>query len=261
MVLALGLLVIAPTATAHAAQRLVGPKKDYLAVGNSLTFGFQPDLDFNDGFVNDFYSNLQAHGVQADANMGCPGETSVTFIHGGCPYPYLRKYPYVEPQLNAAVEYLSAHRGLVSPVTLDIGANDLLPDINAKTCQIDTTKFASDLATVDANLTQVILPQLHAALMVNGVLTGDLVMMNLYDPYQNLCPATLPYVKEANQHLVADMANFGTIVDVYSQFGGDATPNPNICSYTWICSAFKDIHPHDAGYSAITRAFELGTGY
>ncbi|HLG79104.1 MAG TPA: SGNH/GDSL hydrolase family protein [Ktedonobacteraceae bacterium] len=251
-----------PTLSVHAAApALVGPKANYLAIGDSLAFGYQPDLDWGDGYSTDFYHNLQSHGSQDYDNLACPGETSVTMINGGCPYSYLRKYPYIEPQLDAAVEYIQGHSGQVSPVTLDIGANDILPDINTSTCSIDTAKFASDLATLDANLKQTILPELHNALTVQGVLTGDLVLMNYYDPYQNICTNTVPYIETINQHLAADVNGYATIVDVFTKFGGAATPNPNICNYTWICSWYHDIHPKSQGYSVITSAFEEGTGY
>lgn len=101
-------------------------------------------------------------------NLACPGETSVTFLNGKCPFPLLRKYPYVGSQLNAALNFLRAHPGQVSPVTLDIGANDVLPYLNSQTCAIDTTGSTSALQTLDYNLRQVILPQLRAALTVNG---------------------------------------------------------------------------------------------
>jgi lysophospholipase L1-like esterase len=257
------LLVLVPAghASAHAhASSLVGPKSRYLSLGNSLAFGFQPDLNFDDGYANDFYSYLKGRGVTSLANLACPGETTVTFINGKCPYPYLRKYFYVGPQLNAAVDYLHDHAGQVSPVTLDIGANDLLPDINKSTCTVSAT-FDSDLQTVDTNLTQIILPKLRAALTVNGQVTGDLILMNYYDPYQNICPNSVPYIQEINQHLASDVQGYGIIVDVFSAFGGATTPNPNICSYTWMCSLFHDIHSTDKGYSVIAQAFESGSGY
>jgi lysophospholipase L1-like esterase len=256
-------LAFAPAALAAPATHrlsLVGPKKYYLALGDSLAFGYQPDLDFSHGYVDDFYGNLKGHGVQSLANMGCPGETSNTFINGGCPYAYLRKYPYVGAQLNAAVLYLKLHPGQVSPVTLDIGANDMLPDINTSTCTISSS-FNTDLATLDNNLIKTILPQLVAAMTVNGKVTGDLVMMNYYDPYQNICPNTVSYVQTINQHLANDISGYGVIVNVFKSFGGPTTPNPNICPYTWMCSIFKDIHPTTKGYSVIASTFENGTGY
>lgn len=256
------LVVATPSAFAFSYSHrfgLVGPKARYLALGDSLAFGFQPDLDFSHGYADDFESNLSQHGVKHLANMGCPGETSGTFINGGCPYPYLRKYPYLGPQLAAAVAYLKFYRGQVSPVTLDIGANDLLPDINTSTCAISSS-FTSDLATVDANV-HTILTQLQAAMTVNGHMTGDIVMMNYYDPYQNICPNTVPDIQLINSHLAADVQGYGIIVDVFDAFGGAGVPNNNICNYTWMCSIFNDIHATSKGYSVIAGAFENGTGY
>jgi len=260
------LLAFVPGALAASPARnqslsLVGPKKYYLALGASLAFGYQPDLDFNHGYVDDFYSDLQSHGVTSLANMACLGETSNTFINGGCPYWYLRKYPYIGAQLTAAVAYLKFYAGQVSPVTLDIGANDVLPDIDTSTCKVNGTHFQTDLKNLDTNLTQTILPQLKAALIVNKHVTGDIVMMNYYDPYQNICPKTVSYVQTLNSHLTNDVSGFGIIVNVFRAFGGSKTPNKNICTYTWMCSIFKDIHATTRGYSVIATTFENGTGY
>jgi hypothetical protein len=258
------LLTAAPVALAHTrltASSVIGPKKYYLALGDSLAFGYQPNFDFSHGYADYFFNNLKTHGTSSLANMGCPGETSSTFINGKCPYAFLRKYPYIGAQLNAAVSYLKAHAGQVSPVTLDIGANDLLPDINLKTCAISST-FNADLTTLDNNLTQSILPQLRTAMTVKGQFTGDLVMMNYYDPYQNVCPNTVTYIQTINTHLSNDLGGGpGLIVDVFTAFGGATTPNPHICSYTWMCSIFKDIHATRTGYSVIATTFENGVGY
>jgi lysophospholipase L1-like esterase len=252
---------LAASAASSQASSLVGPKQHYLALGDSLAFGYQPDFDFFHGYADDFFKNLQSHGVKSLANMGCPGESSVTFINGGCPHPYLRKYPYLGSQLNAALSYLHAYAGHVSPVTLDIGSNDLLPDFDPSTCTLNVSAFTADLATLDYNLKVRILPALQDALTVHGRLTGDLVMMNYYDPYQNRCPTLISYVQTVNSHLASDVSGFGIIVDVFGAFGGAATPNPHICTYTWMCSIFKDIHATDTGYSVIATTFEQGTGY
>jgi lysophospholipase L1-like esterase len=248
-------------ASAQHARIFVGPRQYYLALGDSLAYGFQPDLNFADGYASDFFGNLKSYGVMTRADLACPGETSETFINGGCPYALLHKYFYKGAQLNAALAFLAAHQGRVSPVTLDIGANDILPDLNARTCMADTSKFATDLALLDANLKQVILPRLRSALTVNGVVSGDLIVMNYYDPYQNLCPNTLPYLEELNQHLAEDTADYGGVIDVFDAFGGATVPNPNICGYTWICSVFKDVHARSLGYSVIAQAFENEVGY
>ena len=254
-------LIVAPSVLASPRVLLVGPKQRYLALGDSLAFGYQPDINYDDGYANDFYSNLKSYGTNRMANLSCPGESSTTLIKGGCPIPLLRKFPYIGSQLNAALFYLSHYPGQVSPVTLDIGSNDILSDINKSTCVINTQKFASDLATLDTNLTQTILPKLHNALVVNGKLTGDLVMMNYYDPYQNTCPNTVSYIQTFNQHLARDVNGYGSIADVFDAFGGATTPNAHICSYTWECSIFHNVHSTDAGYSVIASAFERVVGY
>lgn len=250
---------LSASAAIHALS-LVGPKVYYLAVGDSLAYGYQPNLDYSHGYADDFYSNLKGHGTTSYANMACPGETTTSMINGGCSFSVLRKYFYTGAQLDAALSYLQAHAGKVSPVTLDIGANDMLHDINSSTCTVSAS-WNSDLATMDANLTQVILPKLVAALTVNGQRTGDLLLMNYYDPYQNLCPALVSYSQEVNQHLAVDASGYATLIDVFTPFGGAATPNPNTCSYTWMCSTYKDIHATTTGYSVIASAFEQTAGY
>ena len=173
-------------------------------------------------------------------------------IKGGiCPYPF-------PSQLATALAYLKANAGNVSPVTLDIGANDVLHDTDPSTCTVNANQFFADVATLDANLTQVILPQLKAALKVNGKVTGKIVMMNYYDPLQNLCPNSVKYTRILNRHLAADVEEFGSIVNVFRAFGGPKTPNPNICTLTWMCTLpplGPDIHATTEGYSVIADSF------
>ena len=208
-----------------------GLKQHYLALGDSLAFGYQPNNDFTHGYVDDLFQALQQEGVKDLTNLGCPGETSSSLINGG-----ICNYSPFSSQLKAAVAYLHANAGNVSPVTLDIGANDVLPDTNPTTCVVNVRKFYTDLATLDANLTQVILPKLKKALKVNGQVTGNIVMMNYYDPYQNICPNSVKYSQILNKHLAVDVQGVGSIVNVFRAFGGAKTPNPNICTYTWICT-------------------------
>jgi lysophospholipase L1-like esterase len=240
-----------------------GLKQHYLALGDSLAFGFQPCLltkpptcSTADGYVPDLFKSLQSEGVKDFTNLGCPGETSTTFINGGCPAPGAPPLPYT--QLSAAVAFLQQNAGKVSPVTLDIGANDVLPDTTASTCKVNVKQFYTDLKTLDKNLTHVILPQLKAALKVNGRVTGKIVMMNYYDPLQNLCPNSVKYSQILNRHLADDVEGFGSIVNVFRAFGGPEIPNPNICTLTWMCTPpplGPDIHATTEGYSVIADTF------
>lgn len=263
-------------ARVRATGTFVGVKYYYLGLGDSLAFGYEPNLDWSHGYVQKWYPNLQAHGSHSLTNYGCNGEKTSTFINGGCPYAYLLHNYYLGAQLNAAVKFIRGHAGNVSPVSLDMGANDVLPDINTSTCAVSSS-WESDLATMDGNLSNTILPQLINALKnSSGQVTGDLVMMNYYNPFQSQCPADTQYVTELNTHLTTDWtagwqhagfsgAPYG-LADVFTAFGGTATQND--CTNTWMCSSYHDIHATGGqsgepgnGYGAIAGAFESLTGY
>lgn len=236
-----------------------GPRAYYLALGDSLAYGYQPDGDFWHGYANDFYANLQSHGASHFTNLACPGETSGTFINGGCPYWWMRTTLYSGSQLTAALSFIHNHFGQVSPVTIDIGANDALTAINASTCTVSAT-WPTVLSTFDHNFTY-ILSELRSALKNRG----DLIAMNYYDPYQNQCssyPEVLSLLETFNSHIAKDAAAYGVpVADVFSAFGGPTTPNPNICLDTWMCSSYQDIHATDQGYSVIASTFEATIGY
>ncbi|MGE5335028.1 MAG: SGNH/GDSL hydrolase family protein [Nitrososphaerota archaeon] len=235
----------------------------YMALGDSLSFGFQPNLDFTSGFVDDIFNDLHQANVTGVTNYACAGETTATMINGGCVGRFAHHGSYTGPQLQAAIDFLKNPRnqGRVSPITLEIGSNDVLPDWDEATCSASSSAGA-DLARMDDNLTSVILPQLLAALG-NGTKAnnGDLHLLNYYNPFAKECPDSAKFVHEVNDHLAADAAKFGIpVVDVYTQFGGDADTASNICIYTWICSNFHDVHPTNDGYRAIAKAVESTLG-
>jgi lysophospholipase L1-like esterase len=250
------------TAIVQARSKPIGPKTNYLTLGDSLAFGFQPDLDWDDGYANDLYADYKTQGTSRYTNLACPGESSITMIAGNCPLWFLHKAPYLGSQLSAAVHFLHTHPGEVSPVTLDIGANDLLPDIDSSTCAI-SSNWSNDLATMDANITGTILPELLSALTINGQVTGDVILLGLYDPFQQKCPATIPYVALVNAHLARDAAQVGNVLfaDVFTAFGGINTTSATICADTWMCSLFHNIHATDAGYRLMAQTVEQVTGY
>ncbi len=248
----------------HAAtNQLVGPKAYYLGMGDSIAFGYQPNGDWNHGYVQDLFSgNLQRHGTRTLINYGCSGETTATMIYGGCPGRSVLHNPYTGPQLAAAVSFLQSHPGQVSPVTLDIGTNDLTPVFNFSNCTVNPTTLQAVLATIQYNLTQIILPQLVQALTVHGQRAGDLIMMNYYSLYIKICPNSLPYVEDLNQVIASSAAQFGVrVVDVFDLFGGQNEAQ-GVCYFTWMCSLpFFDVHPNDNGYSQIAKAFGNALGY
>ncbi len=233
-------------------------KPYYLALGDSLAFGFQPNFNWDQGYPMIWWTELQRHGSTSFTDYACNGQTTTGFIHGGCPYSWFRHNYYSKPQLDAAIEFIHKHRGQVSPVSLDIGADDFVHDFDAAACRADEKKMRRDLAMYDRQMTRIILPRLTKALDdEHGRRTGELVMMNYYDPWVNRCPKLHRYVALINRHIERDAARFDVpVVDVASAFEGK-----DICRYTWMCSGVHSVHPNTDGYGLIAHAFERTTGY
>lgn len=243
----------------------------YMALGDSLSFGFQPNLDFTSGFADDIFADLQKSNVTELANLACAGESTTTMISGNCPGHLIHHDAYTGAQLDAAIAFLKKHPGRVNPITIELGSNDVIPDLNEATCT-PTASSDADLATMDANLTQTIFPRLLEAL--GPSLTSrpfDVLLLNYYNPFAISCPNSAPFTHTLNDHLAADAAKFRIpVVDVYKAFGGDDGMADHICgnaaknipAYTWKCdSQFHDIHPTTAGYRAIADAVEQVLGY
>lgn len=238
----------------------------YLALGDSISFGYQPNLDFSDGFVDQVFAELQKASITDLTDYACAGDSSTTMIQGDCPGHLIKHNAYTGPQLAAALDFLGRHRGQVSPITLDIGSNDVLPDFNSGTCTVpDSDRAKADLDTLDANLTQTIFPQLLGKLAaVAGLAVTNLYLLNYYNPFAKQCPDSASFAHTLNDHLAADAAKFKVpVVDIYGAFGGDDHQADHICEYTWVCNAQfnHDFHPTTLGYSVIAAAVERALGY
>ncbi|HMK63597.1 MAG TPA: hypothetical protein VK386_08255, partial [Acidimicrobiales bacterium] len=103
------------------------PKIYYLALGDSLSVGWQPSSahpsgsETTQGYTNDldkFYKKV-IKGLQYE-DIGCPGETTSTMIHGGCDGGTV----YSDGNQLAQAESFIEHNK-VAFVTIDIGANDV----------------------------------------------------------------------------------------------------------------------------------------
>jgi lysophospholipase L1-like esterase len=233
----------------------------YLALGDSLAYGLQPSTlstgDHSHGYVDDFSAFLEIRKLVTDhQDLGCPSETTGSFISGGlCHYP-----PPFSSQLAAAEGYLrQLHPGQMSFATLDIGATDVIGDVQfnsqTHTCTVNAASFNTHLQTLDTNLKKTILPQLHAVLKV----PKNLMVLNSYNPFQKTCPNVAVFIKTLNTHLINDVKGFGVLVDIFTAFGGPA----NVCLYTGMCdvnlnpvTVQLDIHPTTLGYQVMARAVE-----
>ncbi|HZS90489.1 MAG TPA: GDSL-type esterase/lipase family protein [Chloroflexota bacterium] len=248
-----------PTATNTALPGgLVGPRQYYLALGDSLAYGYQPNGDYSHGYADDFFQYLKPLGTTTLVNMACPNETTVTFMNGNCPHQDMVKTSYGSStsQLAAALAFIRAHPGQVSPVTINVGAQDILSDFDLKNCT-NTPSLYQDLPNAIANFKS-IMQQLKAAL--NG--TGDLITLTYYNPYAQQCTDLAPLGQQLNQPITDTARQDGVLLaDVFGAFGGIAAPNPKVCNLTWICSNPSTIDATTSGHALIAQALEAAVHY
>jgi lysophospholipase L1-like esterase len=258
------------------------PATYYLALGDSLSQGVQPDatgtsVRTGQGYPDQLYAMLRPSQPSLQlVKLGCPNETTATMIHGGiCRYPG-------GSQLAAAVAFLSAHRGQVHLVTIDIGANDA-EDCGLSGLRTITTCIETDLPHAISNL-DTILARLRAAARPGVRIVG----MSYYLPAlaewrQGTVGQGIAWVSERlavvyNEMLERAYASSGVpVANVFgafqtSDFGhraavpGVGTVPRNvalICRWTWACASpprGPNQHANQAGYGVIARAFLSAAG-
>jgi lysophospholipase L1-like esterase len=256
--LALAMLTTVTASQADARQSMVGPKAFYLALGDSITWGLQPARPAH-SFADDLAVEFAPMGTKVVVNLACSGETSTTFVRGGCPWARNVRYPYHGAQLQAALAFIHEHPGMVSPVTVEIGYNDpLRARLIQPRCTLAPEKTISQaLAAFSSNLDS-ILTDLRTAL--HG--TGDLLVTNNYVGTQNTCSASNTLQRRFNARLAIAVARAGAmLVPIYDVFNTPAGQSPMLCQLTWVCSGYGDIHPNDAGQQAIAKRILAITGY
>jgi hypothetical protein len=98
----------------------LGPKRYYLALGNSIAYGIQPakvnaglrPSAFHTGYVDVFAARLRKIAAKIQViNYGCPGESTRTMVAGGCPWLTEQRKLHDEfrgAQLAAALSFLRA---------------------------------------------------------------------------------------------------------------------------------------------------------
>ncbi len=257
------LFLLLPPPGAGAAK----PQRSYLALGDSLAFGYQqakfnslfPNEDpaaFDTGYVDDFGNVLRLvdHSLQI-VNDGCPGETTDSFINGPCQYQlaFPLHHPYVggpsSSQLSDALAYLRGRR-FVNPITLDIGANDALGVIEGA-CKLEPECIAKDapalFAHIAANL-GTILADLRGAAP-----HAKIIVLGLYNPFgPSLAGADqlTAQLNEVMKQVASGVgARFADPLPVFNPPG--PREQPTICLLTNFCTPLMDIHPTDLGYAAL----------
>lgn len=271
LITALALFVLAAAPASASTSKFNPPKSFYLALGDSLAFGYQeakfeatfpvePPSQFNTGYVDDFSTMLKTvNPAIQTVNLGCPGETTATFMDGGCPYtasPLCCQLhdSYAGDQLDAALGFLGKHPGQISPITIDLGANDL------NVCKFDLSCIQTQIAIVATNM-HTILTALRAAAP-----SAEIIVMEYYNPYAVIDATTNVGAKALNS-AIADAATAvgGRLADAFTPFNLAST-DPTIelatlCTLTLYCTSLHDIHASDQGYMVIATQFWSASDY
>lgn len=241
LVLLVALLGGLPGTAPRVAAAPQGSGDLYLALGDSLGVGLLSSAPDTRGYVARFHSLLEqsaGHPIIL-RNLSVSGETARTLIDGG--------------QLAAAQATLAeAHRAQwrVSPITIDIGGNDL------RTLQArdDATREAG-LADFRAALAQ-IFDTLIAATTVGGVRQGDMIAMTIYDPTAGdpaIVRSDAWWVARFNTAITEEATKRNiAIADAYGRFVGREK------ALTWMP---LDFHANNAGHQILANEFWRAAGY
>ena len=145
-----------------------------------------------------------------------------------------------------------AHRGQVSPVTLTLWGNDLLPlSQKGKRAPSAIATFASRF---DSILRQLRAAAPTAEIIVSGAWNPEADRLEQAEPLYRALDAAIARVAAPSRARVANcLAAFNPPGSVESQ-------KARLCALSFFCSK-GDPHPTDAGYRAMADAFIAASGY
>jgi lysophospholipase L1-like esterase len=248
------------------------PKSYYLALGDSFSFGYQvtrltspPDAAaFDHGFVDALTVYLRSiEPTIRTVNYGCPGESTFTFIQGGCP-AMAQGFPLHDSfdgtQLEAAVAFLRAHPGEVSPITISLALNDvqrLVADCAFEPLCIQQGA-PTTIRQISANLATILERLRRAAPNV------EIIVLGPYDPFIGNLEFADPLFIALNdamaETVVGASARYGDIFATFNPQGDIDAETQTLCKLTLSCT-HGDGHPSDLGYQLMADTIFEVSGY
>ncbi len=243
---------------------------DYLALGDSVAFGYRPrqvtpPAAYRDAANFTGYPSVAARDLGLTVvNASCPGETTASMIDTAAPSngcenngpdsqpPYRQMYPlhvaYSGSQLAFAVSFLEQHPD-TKLVTIDIGANDLdLCRGSANpTCTISAVALRAG-----TNLDTIL-----AALRDTAHYRGDLVVLTLYPV--NRDTTAVSHIEALNTVLSQQGERFGArIASGFDAFeAASAGTDGNACTAGLLIKLPEggcDPHPSPLGRDVLANA-------
>ena len=241
----------------RATDQPAGPT--YLALGDSVAFGFNPLVDLKTVEVTGYPELLAAQRGLDVMNLACPGEASGGFVSPTGADNHCREnrraYPlhvaYDGTQLQAALDIL-ARSPDIQLVTIDLGANDvfLLDHLCARDLTCILSNFVATMSAYEKNL-GLIFTKLRA------VYTGPLVALTIYNPYPT--DETAEYALEKIDAALADAiaTQGGVVADGMAAFAAASHGDP--CKAGLLIAlpdGTCDVHPTAAGAKVLADAID-----
>jgi len=264
------LWLIALFAFASAAARDSGDgHKNYLALGDSVTFGYIDQAGYEYFYPTNFVGYADYVGISSSLNLadaGCFGETTSSFLSltgpdNGC-RAYRSQFPlhvaYSSTQLAFATDFLKRHRD-TRLVTIQLGANDGF--LLEKQCHYDPTCIENGapqlFATIEANM-QTILASLRATGFDGAIIIANYYSLDYSDQFGTELTAGL------NQAITAPASAYGAVVaDVFSAFQATVSnqfANGSACVAGLLNASNPptsppscDVHPSQSGHKLIAQ--------
>ncbi len=266
LILALGLL--APVGAAAPNVPTVGPGAPYLALGDSITFGYEepqvlPPPEYTKPASFHAFPEFVGDALHLrPTNAACPGETAASFINPnapnlGCEPGYRTAFPlhvsYKGSQLSFAIRFLRKHPR-TRLVSLMIGANDfaLCQRTTSDGC---TSERQATLDKITRNIHRILV-----AIRNKANYEGRLVLLHYYS-----LNYAVPLFNETRQALnsAADAGAKGLRViraDGFGQFRqGSAHSGGSPCTaglLTQLGGGGCGVHPSYAGHGLLALALE-----
>ena len=222
----------------------------YLALGDSLAVGegaTHPDYSYAARFTSYLDATYDtAFGFQ---NFGVSGESSNSMIHG------------VNEQLNRTIMRIRELNSDNNPsesvhiITLSVGANDVFPVLQGLKCRAnplgDTCSLLIDQAVIDFGVNiDIILSRLREAAGSNT----HILLMTYYNPFS--FGTGLPFETVSNSTVKILNDQIRTIASRHSVIIANAHLLFGDLAVALTHVLLGDIHPNNAGYGVVLRAFQ-----
>lgn len=275
--------LVAPTANANQGHgdnhgRGHGARHGYLALGDSVPFGYRPPAvapDYRDARTFVGYPEVLAgrRGLRL-ANASCPGETTDSMIDAtaqsngcenslGSPLGYRTAFPlhvaYAGSQLDYAVGYLRSHPR-TRLVSLTVGANDLFLCQKTTADRCTGSDFGVLTTQVEQNVRTILSTLRHRAHYRHRIAVVSYYSLDYRDPVQtaviSALNAAVARAAAADDAVVAD--GFAAMRQAAAVAGGDTCAAELVIA---LPTGGCDVHPTLAGHQALAGALARVAGH